>query len=822
MRKRQKFLALVIMINGIQLIASPSAGVIKGSIVDRDTQQPLIGANIILDGTTMGAATDIEGHFEIRNVPVGSYSIRAHMIGYREQARANIHSVANRPTMVNLALEPTVLEGQDIVVTAGYFERVKDATVSVRTVDIEEIQSDPVGAYDILSMMQSLPSVVSGADQSNEIIVRGGAPGENLFVMDHLDIPYPVHYPSQGAGGGPVTMVNTEFIERIDFFAGSFPARYGDKLSSVMDVTVREGHRSGHEVSLGLNMAGFGGIFEGPMGDNASYIGSIQRSFLDFIIGQSGLMSVPQYWTFQGKLTYDLNPREKMYVNYLGGIDAIDIEGDDSPQARGVEYVNWRSQQHTIGLTYKNLYSDAGYIIGSLGYNRVGMEVDVYNAIGGERDSDFFLAYDLEEELIHKLDIVYKPKKNLELSGGIKAKWSRATNDAEFFGAELIYWGYAPDSSSPALPISAEIFNAEYLGNENAVIRPLDTLDINEGEKSDELVDLGSFGIHSQLRWHPTALWEITLGGRLEYQGFIKEIKFSPRLNISRLITEQVKLNMAAGRYFQPPFYYHYVREGEDARDLDFYYANQVTAGMEWLAREDLRITMEAYTKEFHDMVVMEMVKNPVSGADSTTGNYVNAGAGRSRGLEFFIQKKFSNNWYSTFSYAYSVSEGVDLRKEGTVYYPWDYDYRNVLNLIGGVKIRYMDKDWYQRYNETWIAGVTSWLPVAPSDEYEIAVRLRYSGGRPYTPKHYNHNLRQWYTFDSDDWNSERHGDYIRFDIMLLQRHYGEKVNLVSFWDFMNVFNRDNPWDWMYFDDGTKEMAWQFKTFPIGGVTIEF
>ena len=101
-----------------------------------------------------------------------------------------------------------------------------------------------------MAMMQSLPSVVSGSDQYNEIIVRGGAPGENLFVMDHLEIPYPNHYPEQGKGGGPITMVDTEFIERIDFYAGAFPSRYGEKLSSVMDETLRSGGNA-HRRKLG-------------------------------------------------------------------------------------------------------------------------------------------------------------------------------------------------------------------------------------------------------------------------------------------------------------------------------------------------------------------------------------------------------------------------------------------------------------------------------------------------------------------------------------------------------------------------------------------
>ena len=133
-----------------------------------------------------------------------------------------------------------------------------------------------------------------------------------------------------------------------------------------------------------------------------------------------------------------------------------------------------------------------------------------------------------------------------------------------------------------------------------------------------------------------------------------------------------------------------------------------------------------------------------------------------------------------------------------------------------------MDYDWYQHYKDTQFARMTSWLPLAPADEYEISLHLRYSGGKPYTPKIYDHNLRKWYVYDDQDWNSERMDDYLRFDIMLLQRFYFQRLNLVTFWDIMNVFNRDNPWDYTYKEDGTREMALQYKTMPIGGITLEF
>ena len=802
------------------MLANTPRGTLSGTITDRDTKQPLPGANIILQNTDLGAATGMDGSYIIENIPVGSYSIRVDMMGYKSQARANIHAQANRSTIVNMALEPTILSTGDVVVTAGYFERVKDASTSVRSVDIEEIRSDPVGAYDILSMMQSLPAVVSGADQSNEIIVRGGSPGENLFVMDHLDIPYPVHYPSQGSGGGPVTMVNTDFIEKVDFFAGSFPARYGDKLSSVMDVTVREGSRDSRESTVSFDMSGFGATFEGPVSEKSSYLFSIKRSFLDFIIQQSGLMAIPKYWTFQGKYTYDLSPKEKVYVNYLGGIDVIDISGEDSPQNRGAENVGYASQQHTLGLTYKNLYSPKGYLLASLGHNYVEMDVDVYTIEkAGDRTTNYH-GINIEQETILKADLVYKSTPKVEFSGGIK--FVSAPNDWEYAynSPQVILYGYSHDTTStPALPISEQLFYNEFFGDTTAHVIPFRILE--HSEQADTLIKerFNYGGVHGQIRWSPTPLTEISVGGRAEYNAYLDRSNFSPRLNISQQFTQNLKLNLAMGRYFQAPFYALLLSAGDEGGALDFYHADQVALGMDFLPREDVRMTIEVFNKTFSNMPIQEVLAD-TSGRDSLAG-FANLGAGRSRGIEFFLQKKFSSNWYGTFSYSHSIAEGLDTRYEDETYYPWDYDYRDVVSLVAGYKIRYMDYEWYQKHKESKLASWTSWIPIAPADEYEISFRARYVGGKPFTPKTYDHNVRQWYV-DTDAYNSQRMREYLRFDVMIMQRFYGERVNLVTFWDIMNVMNRDNPWDYVYNEDGTKDLALQFKTFPIGGMTLEF
>ena len=795
-------------------------GTLTGLIRDVFTHQPLIGVNVIVSETEIGAATDEGGNFRIENLPVGSYVIHVSMIGYEQVKRANIHIVPKRNTITNFDLHPQVLQGKSVEVTVTYFEKTKDAVTSSRTVDIEEIRSDPIGAYDIMAMMQSLPSVVSGSDQTNEIIVRGGSPGENLFIMDFLEIPYPNHYPEQGKGGGPVTMVDTEFIERIDFFAGAFPARYGEKLSSVMDVTLRDGNRENHLQQMDLNMAGFGLTAEGPIAENSSYIYSLKRSFLDLVISSSGLQAIPKYWSSQGKIVYHISPTQKVYVNFIGGIDNITIEGENNPQLRGAENVDYSSWQSTFGMTYKNLFSKSGYFISSIGKSWISLNADVYE-INSDLERDiYFENKDLEGDLSFRSKIVYKLKKGIELSGGLSAKSINLDYENWFADRPKNLYGYSLDSAESPQSISEEVFYTTYFDNPNTIITEIGSFGELDTFKTKAVLNYQKYGGFLQINSLPFPNMEISLGARLDYISFTDESSLSPRFGMKYHLTPLLKLNLSAGRYFQSPFNIQLNSNSGSPKSLKNYFADQLVGGFEFFPASDTRITLEYYVKKYDDMVTFEILENSAGKDSLNFENLVNVGEGQSDGSEFFIQKKYSDNWYGSISWSHSIAEGVDPRSN--TLYPWDYDYKDVMNIVGGYKIQYTNFSWYKSYKNSWVAKAFSWLPFMPSDEYEISIKYRYMGGRPFTLKHFDPTTRDWYSNSDDAWNTERYGNYNRLDIMIQQRFNFKKVNLVAFWDIINILNRPNPNEYVYIEDGSKVMSWQYTTMPIGGMILEF
>ena len=227
---------------------------------------------------------------------------------------------------------------------------------------------------------------------------------------------------------------------------------------------------------------------------------------------------------------------------------------------------------------------------------------------------------------------------------------------------------------------------------------------------------------------------------------------------------------------------------------------------------------MEIYNKEYFNTPVYNAALTPDL-FDSRMG-FDDVGRGNSKGIEFFLQKKYSNNWYTTFSYSNSISLSKDPREWKDGSYAQTYDYGKVLTIIGGYKFRFTKYDWYNELRANKILMNLLYLPIMISDIFEISFRYSYMGGRPYTERYYESTFRRWSY--SDDWNTERYNYYSRLDIMILRRFNFNKINIITFIDLQNIFNRSNEWEKMYLEDGTTEMAHQYKRLTIGGIIIEF
>ncbi|MCF8395474.1 MAG: TonB-dependent receptor [Melioribacteraceae bacterium] len=379
-------LLLGIFISSISLAQQTQ---VTGKVFDSATREPLPGVNvIIIELENTGAATNINGEFEI-NVPVGSYSIRASLVGYTPVVKTDVIAKSGRETNVLIELSETALEMNQVEVTADYFDKsIIENDLSTVVLGAEEVRRSPGSSQDFQRILQAMAGVSFSTDQTNELLVRGGSPDENLTVYDNMEIHSTNHYPNEYNSGGPINMINVDLIEDIQFSTGGFISKYGDKLSSVLSVKTREGTRNRLFSGNGnLSMAGYGLVTEGRINDGkGSWILSARNSYINLIAGSFGLTAVPYYYDVQAKAVYDLSKQHKLSFSGIYGNDRIDIEGEpdienlsmaNQSDSVEVETVNVHQYQYAAGLTLKSLWSKNFYSLITLSKNNYNADVDV-------------------------------------------------------------------------------------------------------------------------------------------------------------------------------------------------------------------------------------------------------------------------------------------------------------------------------------------------------------------------------------------------------------------------------------------------------------
>ena len=340
-------------------------GKLIGSIIDKTTKEPLYGANIILIGTTLGASVNDQGTFQIEKIPVGTYNVKVSMIGYEPQIKNDVVITFTKPTQLIVSLETNFVQMKDeVLVEASYFYKPTETPTSLQAMTYEEIRRAPGAAADISRMIQNMPGVVQTTDSRNDLIVRGGSPSENLNAIDGFEIPNINHFGSQGTSGGPIGMVQTEFISEATFLSGGFPASYGDKLSSVMDIRLREGSSEKLSGSFELSAAGAGLIAEGPIGNKTTYMVNARKSYLDLINDALGLAAVPNYTNINAKVTHKIDEKNQLNSIFLAGFDEYIQKSDKSSADRSkwiTEDINSNGYQYLLGLNWKHIFEKNGF-----------------------------------------------------------------------------------------------------------------------------------------------------------------------------------------------------------------------------------------------------------------------------------------------------------------------------------------------------------------------------------------------------------------------------------------------------------------------------
>jgi len=735
-------------------------GTVTGEVRDASTQSPLIGANVMLKGTDMGAATDERGQFKISGVQVGSYTLVARYIGYQTTKIPDVIVKSSRQVLVPVEIRVSPLRSEEVTFTAGYFVKELNDPASVTSFSNEAIRRAPGSAGDVSRILMSLPSIAKVNDQSNRLIVRGGNPMENAFFIDNIEVPNINHFPDMASSGGPIGMVNTDFIEDVSFYSGGFPVAYGDVLSSVMDIDFRKGNTKEFYGQLDFNFGGFGGTFEGPspVGDGAWML-SARRSYLDFVVQalDVGSTVAPVYGDIQGKVKYDLSPNHRVSIIGLYGDDHNSPDRQTGIENKMIYYGNQDIYQGTTGLNWRALWSEHGYSNTSLAFTSEQFHEDWFETNTGGRMSR---NHSLEQMLKLRNSNHLRVHQSLQLNFGLEAKHLCTDYDNYYAGMTGTFGDSLPDV---------------YLQDE---IRANKVRVFGEGT-----VNL-------------THRFAITAGVSAMCFTYTDKWSGSPRLSMSYIITDRTTLTGSIGLYHQQSPLLLLV-QNPDYQSLRPLRAIHYIAGIKHTLAEDTRLTFEVYRKDYSDFP-MDQARPCIFVIDTDRfanfSSLVSLGVANSRGMEIILQKKLAKRVYglASLSYFRSKYRGLDNQWRNR-----NYDNRLIASLDGGYK---------------------------PNKYWDFSMRWLYAGGPPYTPIDMEASREvHRAVYQEDHVNEARYPDYHSMNIRADRRFYFRQTNLTVYLSVWNVYDRKNIASYFWNDaEGKIDVIYQWRVLPIIGAEFEF
>ena len=619
------------------VLAQQQFGSISGEIRDAATQQPLPMVNVVIVGTSLGNASNENGYYHIKQIPPGLYQVKASMIGYKATVLSEVYIAPQRNKSANIQLRPNGIEVEGVSVRGDYYMRPLENTVSFRSLESEEIRRSPGSGEDVFRVIQSMPGVASAGAKSAQLIVRGGSPDENLTLLDNIEIYNPIHFARSGASIGVISIVNPSLLKQVDFMTGGFPVKYGDKMSSVFEMSLQDGNREMLNTDLNLNIAGIGIMLNGPITENGSGIISVRRGFFDLVTSILNKPVSPEYYDAVGKMNYDLNSKNRLSLVGFYYLDKVKREGQ-TDMALGhdkYDYVTRDDYGSAIGINWRSLISDRAILLTTLSMTDNGWKTHQgfsYNP--SLRTEDI-----TERERLIKSELTIQLTSNIELKTGFAIKSNLAENNKT-----------VPDDTTQTgkiIPGYSRVFTIDNAWKYSGFI---------------------------QSSVHPLSSLIMSAGLRYDNYEYTDESVLSPRLSAQYTFTEKTSMNASYGIFYQTPMSYMLAQDPAN-RQLRSSRSVHYVVGIEHRLTDESRATLEYYYKELSDVI---------TGSDSNRV-LTNTGTGYAEGIELAVQKKFSEGIVGSFSYSYSTSMRRDVPTAPLC--TFEFDRPHIINVIGGYEL---------------------------------------------------------------------------------------------------------------------------------------
>jgi len=717
---------------------------ISGFIAQKENGEPVLYATVLLKGTNIGAYSNKKGYFVISNIPPGEYELFVSLIGFKPFTQKIVLADNNSSEFLKVEIEVAAIQMEEIVVREEKYEdffsinakEIKVATIRQSTQDIQNVPQ--IADADIFKALQLLPGVSSMADFSSGLYVRGGTQDQNLILIDETDVYNPTHF------GGIFSTFCTDAIENVELMKGGFPAKYGGRLSSVLDVTNKNGNRKEFAGVARISLISASATVEGPW-KYGSYMGSFRRTYLDLIKNMLNL-NFPDYYFYDGhaKINWDVSGKDKSTTSVYFGKDKLEM---DYGTKLIVSWGNETATTQWIHIFKPELFSHfmlAGSHYGSL----IATESD-----GGEEFRRENHIYDLT----FKAMFTYTPNENHHIDFGLDEKYNLVDYFVEIKNSDLDISGM-PDVKTNSY--------------------------------------LNTFYIQDS--WDFTPLWTVQPGLRFSYFHSSSEdlpsakeadyLRVSPRLSLRYKTSVMSSVFFNCGRYYQ---YLTSLNLGVSS-PVDLWFpldgdvkpgeSDHYILGFNTQINENFAFDLEGYYKDYRNLVEFRPETDyEWNNETGTLRDVYNIGKGYSYGADVLLRTKW-NHIEGFVGYSYGITkrkiENVNIDPETNEerwYFP-KYDRTHQVNLV-------------ETFN---VSDIFDWKPMGSTFKLSTSYSL-YSGqpyGKPeqmYISEGYPQTLMSY----SD---SYRLPAYNRLDISLKFLWETKSMTIEPYLEVINLLNQDNIW----------------------------
>lgn len=736
--------------------------VIQGKVVDVMTRKPLQGAKVQLDKQEVFVQTAADGSFTIGSVDPGYHTVTASLDGYESESSAELLFTYDKSPFIALELQSMASGvGEVNIRKTNIQKREAESPVSSQKLSIREIERNPGGNRDISKIIQSLPGVISVPGFRNDVVIRGGAPSENKFYLDGIEIPIINHFQTQGSTGGPVGLLNVNFIKEVNFYTGAFPVNYANGLSSVLDFRQMDGNASKAKYRFTLGSSDVGFTADGPIGKKTTYIFSARQSYLQGLFSVLGLPFLPNFIDYQAKVKVKLNEKDDISFLMVGAVDffRLNLKVNDNI----TDSVQLKSNKYILG--YLPVYRQWNYTFGT-----------VYTHYGTQSKTQYFLSRNMLNNTSYKYrnndesseDNRIFTYKSIEEENKLRIENSRTIRKWKLLaGTGLEYVQFGVDNKAKILIPGAP-------GTPGTI----------QDIAFNSQLDLAKYSGFVRAYRNVMGSGTLSFAGRLDgntYNKHMQNVFNQPTASVSASLPTAVNglfLNANIGQFTQLPSYtilgYRNAAGALDNLDRVKYIRNRmIAAGLQYNKVKDTRITLEGFYKQYanYPLALNDSISLGNLGTDfAVVGNEPVSSVcdGRAYGMEFLVQRRSRSGLYGILAYTLSWSEFSD-KNGNAVKSAWDS--RHTVSLVGGMK---MKRNW------------------------ELGAKFRLATGRPYTPFDVQRSLvkSNWDVKgvalnDYNRLNSERLGTFSQLDVRVDKVWYFKKSSLNLYMDIQNFLNKE-------------------------------